>query len=377
MRSYVDRMPPKRNSASAASVSDAPTMNQTAIRQLVIDSIVAALEAQAANMANADNTNRNPKPREVHVARKYSYKEFMRCEPFIFKCSEGAVGLIRILTEEALSWWNSFAQTIGIKEAYKLSWVKFKKLLISKGLPRSIEGNFTSSKPQTLEEAISIAQSIMDQKFCEAPILALPKGNDDFVVYCDASHQGMGAVLMQREKRSYATVRRKPLELQVGDHVMLEVSHRKGVIRFGKQGKLNPRYIGPFKILDRIGPMAYKLEVSEELSNVYSTFNISNLKKCLFDESLVIPMKELWLDDKLNFVEKPVEILDREVKHLKQSRIPIVKVRWNSKRGPEFTWELEDQIHPNYPHLFLKHHSGIQLNLRTRFLLREGDYNNP
>ncbi|GJZ57543.1 putative reverse transcriptase domain-containing protein [Tanacetum coccineum] len=154
------------------------------------------------------------------------------------------------------------------------------------------------------------------------------------------------------QQRSYANIRRKPLEFQVGDRVMLKVSPRKGVIRFGKRGKLNPRYIGPFKILERIGPVAYKLELPEELSNVHSTFHISNLKKCLSDESLVIPMKELRLDDKLNFVEEPVEIMDREVKQLKQSRIPIIKVRWNSKRGPEFTWEREDQIRAKYPHLF-------------------------
>ncbi|GJV58142.1 putative reverse transcriptase domain-containing protein [Tanacetum coccineum] len=153
-------------------------------------------------------------------------------------------------------------------------------------------------------------------------------------------------------QRSYANVRRKPLEFQVGDRVMLKVSPWKGVIRFRKRGKLNPRYIGPFKILDRVGPVAYKLELPEELSNVHSTFHISNLKKCLSDESLVIPMKELQLKDKLNFVEEPIEIMDREVKQLKQSRIPIVKVRWNSNRGPEFTWEREDQIRAKYPHLF-------------------------
>nr|GEV31821.1 putative reverse transcriptase domain-containing protein [Tanacetum cinerariifolium] len=93
---------------------------------------------------------------------------------------------------------------------------------------------------------------------------------------------------------------------------MLKVSPRKGVIRFRKQGKLNPRYIRPFKILERIGLVAYKLELPEEISNVHSTFHISNLKKCLSDESLVVPMKELRLDDKLNFVEEPVEVMDPE-----------------------------------------------------------------
>ncbi|GKE84410.1 reverse transcriptase domain-containing protein [Tanacetum coccineum] len=223
-------MAPKRTSTSAAQA-----MTLAAIRKLVADSVAAAVEAQAATMANTHNTNRNTSQRETHVARKCSYKEFMSCQPFNFKGTEGAVGLIRwfeltelvfshsnytedckvkfatgTLTEEALSWWNSFAQPIGIEKAYKITWFKFKKLLIKKycprteikkiedefynltvkgndlktyirrfqeltilcpnmvpnseklmevfirGLPRSIEGNATASKPQTLEEAITI-----------------------------------------------------------------------------------------------------------------------------------------------------------------------------------------------------------------------------
>ncbi|GKC50904.1 hypothetical protein Tco_1073649 [Tanacetum coccineum] len=124
-------------------------------------------------------------------------------------------------------------------------------------------------------------------------------------------------------QNSYADVRCKSLEFQVGDKVMLKVSPWKGVIRFGKRGKSKP-----------------------------STFHVSNLKKCLSKESLVIPLDEIHIDDKLHFVEELVEIMNRRVKRLKQSRIPIIKVRWNSRRGHEFTWEREDQFKKKYPHLF-------------------------
>ena len=125
------------------------------------------------------------------------------------------------------------------------------------------------------------------------------------------------------------------------------------MVRFGKRGKLNPRYIGPFEILARIGPVAYKLRLPHELSNIHPVFHVSNLKKCLSDETLVIPLDEIEIDENLNFVEEPIEIMDREVKRTKQSRIPLVKVRWNAKRGPEFTWEREDSMKQKYPQLFL------------------------
>ncbi|KAI3797612.1 hypothetical protein L1987_32872 [Smallanthus sonchifolius] len=126
----------------------------------------------------------------------------------------------------------------------------------------------------------------------------------------------------------------------------------EGVIRFGKKGKLAPRYVGLFKILERIGKVAYKLDLPPSLGNVHPTFHVSNLKKCLADENLHIPLDEVHIDETMHFVERPVEIMDREIKQLKQSRIPIVKVRWESKHGPEFTWEREDQMKLKYPHLF-------------------------
>ncbi|GJY39282.1 putative reverse transcriptase domain-containing protein [Tanacetum coccineum] len=137
-------------------------------------------------------------------------------------------------------------------------------------------------------------------------------------------------------QKSYIDLKRNPMEFQVGDRVMLKVSPWKGVV------------------LEKVGSIAYKLELPQELNRVHNTFHVSNLKRCYSDKPLAVPLEGLHVDDKLCFMEEPIEIMDQEVKRLKQIRIPIVKVRWNSRRGPEFTWEREDQFQKKYPHLFTK-----------------------
>ncbi|GJV94762.1 putative reverse transcriptase domain-containing protein [Tanacetum coccineum] len=156
----------------------------------------------------------------------------------------------------------------------------------------------------------------------------------------------------QDRQKIYADLKRKPMEFKVGDRVMLKVLPWKGVVRFGKRGKLNLRYVGPFKVLAKVGKVAYRLELPQEFSRFHHTFHVSNLKKCYTDEPLVMPLEGIHVDDKFQFVEEPVEIIEREIKRLEQSRIPLVKVHWNSKRGPEFTWEREDSFKQKYPQLF-------------------------
>ncbi|GJV73872.1 putative reverse transcriptase domain-containing protein [Tanacetum coccineum] len=156
----------------------------------------------------------------------------------------------------------------------------------------------------------------------------------------------------QDRQKNYADRKRKPMKFEVGNKVMLKVLPWKGIVRFGKRGKLNPRYVGPFKVLAKVGKVAYKLELPQELSRVHHTFHVSNLKKCYANEPLVMPLEGIHIDDKLQFVEEPVEIMEWEIKRLKQSRIPLVKVCWNSRRGPKFTWEREDSFKQKYPQLF-------------------------
>ncbi|GKA96275.1 hypothetical protein Tco_0818370 [Tanacetum coccineum] len=152
-----------------------------------------------------------------------------------------------------------------------------------------------------------------------------------------------------------------------GLELVQETTDKKGIVCFGKKGKLAPRYAGPFEILGRIGPVAYRLRLPEELSSVHDTFYVSNMKKCLADANLHVPLDEIMVDKSLRFVEEPVEIMGREIKKLKCRKIALVKVRWNLKRGPEFTWEHEDQMRIMNWKLRYEHSGGLLSGIHGLF----------
>ncbi|GJR88071.1 putative reverse transcriptase domain-containing protein [Tanacetum coccineum] len=289
------------------------------------------------------------------------------------------------------------AHFLAIREDYsteKLAKIYVDEIVARHGVPVSIisdrDGRFTSRCWQTVQKALgtrldmSTAYHPQTDGQSERTIQTLEDmlracvidfgGSVDVIYYCAKSpvlwaeigessligpeliQETTDKVVLIKEKLKAARDRQKSYadnRLEVGDRVMLKVSPCKGVIHFGKKGKLAPRYVGPFEILERIGLVAYRLRLPEELSGVHDTFHVSNLKKCLADASLHVPLDEIKVDKTLHFVEEPVEIMDREVKSLKRSKIALVKVHWNSKHGPEFTWEREDYMKSKYPQLFV------------------------
>ncbi|XP_009603025.2 uncharacterized protein [Nicotiana tomentosiformis] len=166
----------------------------------------------------------------------------------------------------------------------------------------------------------------------------------------------------QSHQKSYSDVRHRDLEFQVDDWAFLKVSPMKGVMRFGKKGKLSPRYIGPYRILRRIGQVAYELELPQELADVHPVFHVSMLRKFMGDPSLVVPTEIIGVKYSLTYEEIPVAILDRQIRKLRTKEIASVKVLWRNQKVEEATREAEEDIKSRYPHLFKEQAEIIEGN---------------
>jgi hypothetical protein len=166
----------------------------------------------------------------------------------------------------------------------------------------------------------------------------------------------------QDRQKSYSDNRRRPLKFQIGDRVFLKVAPWKGIIRFGMKGKLAPRYIGPFEVIARIGLVAYCLKLLAHLKKIHNVFHVSLLRKVEVDPSRVLPLVPMEVKEDLTLETKPVKIIDRSEKTLRNKRVSLVRVLWRNSKIEEETWERESEIKEKYPHLFLE--SGMQFKFR-------------
>ncbi|KAI3693283.1 hypothetical protein L6452_33116 [Arctium lappa] len=194
---------------------------------------------------------------------------------------------------------------------------------------------------------------------CRTPVCWLEAGEKQFVgpeIVQETADKVKGRrerlKAAQDRQKSYADKKRRPIEFQVGDRVMLKVSPWKGIIRFGKRGKLSPRFLGPFKVLKRVGLQAYQLELPPEMDGIHNTFHVCYFRKCLAEEESVIPLSEIRVDEGNRCVEEPEAILERKTKKLRHKEVTMVKVQWKHHRGGNVTWEAEEDLKRRYPHLF-------------------------
>jgi len=194
---------------------------------------------------------------------------------------------------------------------------------------------------------------------CKTPLMWSQPGERSFFdsAKIQDAEEGVAQVrenlrIAQSRYKSYADKRRRRLEFNVGDFVYLKVSPLRGTVRFHVKGKLAPRFVGPYKICKRIGKLAYKLELPEELTGVHPVFHVSQLRKCLRVPDEVIPIDTLDIQDTLEYREHPIRILGRDTKETRSKTIPMCKIQWSNHTEREATWEKESDLRLRYPYLF-------------------------
>ncbi|GJY51359.1 putative reverse transcriptase domain-containing protein [Tanacetum coccineum] len=365
---------------------------------MINQGVTAALAACDANTNGVDSYNSGTGARRNERApRECTYPDFMKCQPLNFKGTEGVVELTQwiekmetvfcisnysvenqikfstcTLLGNALTWWNSHVRTVGNDIAYAMTWTELKKKILTRGTGSGqkptcfecgVQGHFKRECPKLMNNNNRGNQVGGGNALAKVYAVGHVGINPDSNIVMDSSKDFQRlpnhepSSLSKKDKLSAVTNKKQRFQLV---EAKLLSAIKIVEIRYSPQEKPNVDADGlkavrtrshikdstlshDYRVLEKVGSVAYKLELPEELSRVHNTFHVSNLKKHHADKLLAVPLDGLHFDDKLQFVEEPVEIMDREVKRLKRSRIPLVKVRWNSKRGPEFTWE-RDQI---------------------------------
>ncbi|GJX40173.1 reverse transcriptase domain-containing protein [Tanacetum coccineum] len=383
-------MAPKRATRSTP-VTENPTtttVTNAQLQEMIDQGVTAALAARDANRNGDDShTSGTGARRTERVARECTYQDFMKCQPLYFKGTEGVVELTQwfermetvfrisncsvenqikfstcTLLAGALTWWNSHVRIVGHDVAYAMTWTDLRKKMTDKYCPRNemkkleaelwnlkVKGTDVTGYNQRFQELALLCVRMFPEESdkVERYVGGLPDMIHGSVVASKPKTMQeateMATELMDKKISTFA-------ERQAENKRKLD-NNRQAQQQLPKRQNVARAYYGRVNWLDLL---LTKLEFPQELSKVHNMFHVSNLKKCYADEPLAVLLDGLHLDDKLHFVEEPLEIVGREVKRLKRSRIPLVKVRWNSKRGPEFTWEREDQFKKKYPHLFTK-----------------------
>nr|GEV16264.1 putative reverse transcriptase domain-containing protein [Tanacetum cinerariifolium] len=286
--------------------------------------------------------------RPVRPTRECTYTGFLKCQPMNFKGTKGVVGLTHwfeitktvfnisncavenqvkfatyTLHGVALTCRKSHVKTVSHDAAYNVPWNTLMKIITAKYCPRN--------------EIKKLEMEIWELKVNGTDLESYTSRFQELALLCGRMFpEDSDKIETHRSKTGSQTEK----VIQIKQRIQAASDRQKSYVNVKR--KSNPRYIGPFKVLAKVRDVTYRLKLPQELSRVHSTFHVSNLKRSLSDEPLAVSLDDIHIDDKLNFVEEPMEIMDREVKRLKQSHIPIIKVRWNSRRGPEFTWERKD-----------------------------------